>query len=164
VCPKCGTLYNAVSRPPKVEGICDLDGDTLVVREDDREEVVRERLDQYEAQTRPVIEYFRDSGARLFDVDASQRSPGSGFRADSGNAEEYGNRARDGRAVIVRKTRAELEKMRRSGLLVHNILKALGEMVHEGVSTWDLELAAIKMMEGCGSEAGVQELFCAGGG
>ena len=75
VCPKCGTLYNAVSRPPRVEGICDLDGDTLVIREDDREEVVRERLAQYEAQTRPVIEYFRDSGARLFDVDASKDRP-----------------------------------------------------------------------------------------
>ena len=45
VCPKCGTLYNAISQPPKVEGICDLDGAALVVREDDREEVVRERLD-----------------------------------------------------------------------------------------------------------------------
>jgi len=46
-----------------------------VIREDDREEVVRERLAQYEAQTRPVIEYFRDSGARLFDVDASKDRP-----------------------------------------------------------------------------------------
>ena len=36
VCPKCGTLYNSVSRPPKIEGICDLDGTPLVVRDDDR--------------------------------------------------------------------------------------------------------------------------------
>jgi adenylate kinase len=75
VCPKCGTLYNAVSRPPKTEGFCDLDGERLVIREDDREDVVRERLAQYEAQTRPLIEYFRDSGARLFEVDASQDRP-----------------------------------------------------------------------------------------
>jgi len=75
VCPKCGTLYNAVSRPPKTEGICDLDGEALVIREDDREEVVRERLTQYDAQTWPVIEYFRNSGARLFDVDASKDRP-----------------------------------------------------------------------------------------
>ena len=59
VCPKCGTLYNAVSRPPKTEGICDLDGTALVVREDDREEVVRARLEEYEAQTRPLIDYYR---------------------------------------------------------------------------------------------------------
>jgi adenylate kinase len=80
VCPKCGTLYNSVSRPPKVEGICDLDGEKLVVREDDREEVVRERLDQYEAQTRPLIEYFRKSSDRLFEVDASFEKPEDVFR------------------------------------------------------------------------------------
>ncbi len=75
VCPKCGTLYNSVSRPPRTEGICDLDGEKLVVREDDSEPVVRERLAQYEAQTRPLIEYFRNSGARLFEVDASKDRP-----------------------------------------------------------------------------------------
>jgi adenylate kinase len=75
VCPKCGTLYNAVSRPPQREGFCDLDGEALVIREDDREDVVRERLTQYEAQTRPLIEYFRDSGARFFQVDASKDRP-----------------------------------------------------------------------------------------
>jgi adenylate kinase len=75
VCPKCGTLYNSVSRPPRTEGICDLDGEKLVIREDDSEPVVRERLAQYEAQTRPLIEYFRESGARLFEVDASQDRP-----------------------------------------------------------------------------------------
>jgi adenylate kinase family enzyme len=46
-----------------------------VIREDDSEPVVRERLAQYEAQTRPLIEYFRESGARLFEVDASQDRP-----------------------------------------------------------------------------------------
>lgn len=75
VCLKCGTLYNSITKPPKIDSICDLDGETLVVREDDREEVVRERLHQYEAQTRPVIEYFRNSGARLLEVDASKDRP-----------------------------------------------------------------------------------------
>ena len=75
VCPKCGTLYNSVSRPPRTEGICDLDGERLVIREDDSEPVVRERLAQYEAQTSPLIEYFRNSGARLFEVDASKDRP-----------------------------------------------------------------------------------------
>ncbi len=44
VCPKCGTLYNSSSLPPRISGICDLDGEALVIREDDRESVVRERL------------------------------------------------------------------------------------------------------------------------
>ena len=54
--------------------------------------------------------------------------------------------------MIVIKTRSELEKMRRSGMLVHDILKALGEMSAEGVSTWDLEVAAVKMMQDAGAK------------
>jgi adenylate kinase len=75
VCPKCGTLYNAISRPPKTEGVCDLDGTKLVVRDDDREEVVRERLGQYERQTQPLIEFFRATSDRMIEVDASQHAP-----------------------------------------------------------------------------------------
>jgi adenylate kinase len=79
-CPLCGTLYNAVSHPPKVEGKCDLDGMELVIREDDREDVVRERLAQYERQTQPLIEFFRAGGHRLYQVDASTGSPEEVFR------------------------------------------------------------------------------------
>jgi adenylate kinase len=79
VCPKCGTLYNAVSRPPKADGICDLDGETLVIRDDDREEVVRQRLAQYERQTRPLIEFFRATSDRLIEVDASREKPEAVF-------------------------------------------------------------------------------------
>jgi adenylate kinase len=75
VCPKCGTLYNSSSRPSRVPGICDLDGETLVIREDDREEVVRERLEAYEKQTRPLIDFFRSAGHRLIEVDASHGTP-----------------------------------------------------------------------------------------
>jgi adenylate kinase len=75
VCPKCGTLYNSSSRPPRVAGICDLEGETLVIREDDRESVVRERLEAYENQTRPLIDFFRGSGHRLIEVDASEGTP-----------------------------------------------------------------------------------------
>jgi methionyl aminopeptidase len=57
--------------------------------------------------------------------------------------------------MIVIKTRAEMEKMRRSGKLVHDILQALGKMAVEGVSTWDLEVAAAKMMQ----EAGAKPAF-----
>jgi len=80
VCPQCGTLYNAVSRPPKVDGICDLDGMALVVRDDDREDVVRERLNQYEARTRPLIEHLRATSTRFFEVDASRDRPEIVFR------------------------------------------------------------------------------------
>lgn len=83
-CPVCGTLYNATSRPPKVPGVCDLDGAKLVVREDDREEVVRERLDAYEKQTRPLIDYFREKGKLLYEIDASHDSPEAVFQKIEG--------------------------------------------------------------------------------
>jgi methionyl aminopeptidase len=54
--------------------------------------------------------------------------------------------------MIVIKTRAELEKMRRSGKLVYDILQALGKMAAEGISTWDLEVAAVKMMQDAGAK------------
>jgi methionyl aminopeptidase len=57
--------------------------------------------------------------------------------------------------MIVRKSPIELEKMRRSGLLVFEVLKKLGEMAVEGVSTWDLELAADRMI----AEAGARPAF-----
>ncbi len=75
VCPKCGTLYNAISNRPAKEGVCDLDGEALVVREDDRPDVVRERLKEYEELTRPVIEFFGRAGVQLFEVDASEQGP-----------------------------------------------------------------------------------------
>ena len=74
-CPVCGTLYNALSRPPKRRDVCDLEGAGLVIREDDSEIVIRERLDEYERQTRPVLDYFRNAGRRLYEVDANREVP-----------------------------------------------------------------------------------------
>ena len=61
-CPTCGRIYNVHSQPPRVDEICDVDGSKLVTRDDDREEVIRERLDAYERQTQPVAEHYRGLG------------------------------------------------------------------------------------------------------
>ncbi len=58
-CPACGRLYNIHSQPPAVDELCDLDGSKLVMRDDDRAEVISERLAAYENQTRPVADYYR---------------------------------------------------------------------------------------------------------
>jgi len=78
-CPRCGTLYNLVSQPPKADLECDRDGEKLVVRDDDSEAVIRERLDAYERQTRPVLEYFRKAGRRVEEVAAGGDSPDEVF-------------------------------------------------------------------------------------
>lgn len=79
-CPVCETLYNINSKPPRVDELCDLDGQKLVIREDDRESVIRERLDAYERQTRPVLEFFRSAGRRVEEVDASTGTPDKIFQ------------------------------------------------------------------------------------
>jgi len=74
-CPQCGTLYNLFSKPPKVDEVCDLDGTKLVIRADDSAAVIRERLDAYERQTRPLIEFFRQKRRRLLEIDAGSDPP-----------------------------------------------------------------------------------------
>jgi adenylate kinase len=79
-CPRCGTLYNVASQPPKVDELCDLDGQKLAIREDDSEAVIRGRLDAYDRQTRPVLEFYRTAGRRIVEVDASGDPPEEVFR------------------------------------------------------------------------------------
>jgi len=71
ICPIDGTIYNVYSKPPLVDEICDKDGTKLVTRDDDRDEVIRERLDTYERQTKPVAEYYQQLG-RLAVIDGDQ--------------------------------------------------------------------------------------------
>jgi adenylate kinase len=66
-CPVCGRIYNVYFHPPRVADQCDVDGSKLVIRNDDREEVIRERLTAYESQTKPVAEYYERKG-RLVSV------------------------------------------------------------------------------------------------
>jgi len=57
-CPSCKRIFNLISQPPKVAGKCDGDGEDLVTREDDREEVIRQRLETYKAQTGPILQFY----------------------------------------------------------------------------------------------------------
>jgi adenylate kinase len=60
--PKCQAIYNVKYMPPKVEGVCDKCGGKLIVREDETEAVVRNRLKVYDQNTAPLIEYYRAKG------------------------------------------------------------------------------------------------------
>ena len=73
ICPVCQRTYNLNSQPPRHDGVCDQDGASLQQRPDDCEEAIRERLLAYEAQTAPLIDYYREE-ARFLDVDGD-RSP-----------------------------------------------------------------------------------------
>ena len=88
-CPTCGRIYNVHFQPPKVEGICDVDGGRLVVRPDDTDAVVAERLKAYERQTLPLVAYYKAKG-QLVDVDGNQAVESVAAQALS--AIENGNR------------------------------------------------------------------------
>ncbi len=71
MCKSTGRIYHLVYNPPKVEGIDDETGEALFQRDDDKEEAILNRLEVYEAQTAPLIEYYRSRG-KLIDIDASK--------------------------------------------------------------------------------------------
>ncbi|MEJ2653804.1 MAG: adenylate kinase [Acidihalobacter sp.] len=61
-CTNCGAVFNAYTNPPKTENVCDHCGGELQHRTDDNEETISARLDVYDAQTKPLIEYYTDRG------------------------------------------------------------------------------------------------------
>lgn len=61
-CPKCQATYHVVSHPPKKEGICDKCGTALGIRDDDRPEVVRQRIAVYHKQTEPIVNHYKNKG------------------------------------------------------------------------------------------------------
>jgi len=70
-CLACGATYHIVHIPTKVEGICDRCGKELVLRDDDKPETVKKRLDVYHAQTQPLIDYYNGE-KKLVEVDGTQ--------------------------------------------------------------------------------------------
>ena len=61
-CPKCKAGYHVRNLPPKVEGVCDVCGEKLVIRKDDNPETVKDRLVVYHRETEPLIAFYRDKG------------------------------------------------------------------------------------------------------
>lgn len=71
VCPSCGASYHIKFNPPTYDGKCDLCGSDVIQRKDDTEETVKERLDVYENQTQPLIDFYKNK-KQLSVVDGTQ--------------------------------------------------------------------------------------------
>ena len=69
VCKSCGAVYHLINIPPKKEGVCDVDGGELYQRVDDSEDTILNRLEVYDKQTAPLIDFYRQQGL-LRDIDA----------------------------------------------------------------------------------------------
>jgi len=61
----CQAIYNTRFKPSKVEGVCDICGSETIQRDDETEEVILQRLETYEQQTAPLIEYYQNEGAMI---------------------------------------------------------------------------------------------------
>jgi len=64
-CEECKSVFHLTAQPPRVEGVCDRCGGTLVLREDDRPESIRVRMSAYETSTRPLKDYYERRGLLL---------------------------------------------------------------------------------------------------
>jgi len=64
-CPGCGAVYHVTASPPRTTGACDRDGGALVLREDDRPENVRKRMDEYARKTEPLKRFYAGRGLLL---------------------------------------------------------------------------------------------------
>ena len=73
-CLNCGEIYNVKFKPPKVEGICDVCGNEIVQRDDETEEAIENRLEVYNEQTAPLVEFYRNEGL-LVSVQTSELEP-----------------------------------------------------------------------------------------
>lgn len=69
VCPKCGASYHITTLPPIKEGICDTCGSELIIRKDDNKDSLKVRLDEYNKQTAPLIEYYKSKN-KLVEINA----------------------------------------------------------------------------------------------
>lgn len=70
-CPKCGATYHVKYNPPKVEGICDICGETLKQRADDCEDTAKTRLQVYHAETAPLVDFYRFKN-QLININGNQ--------------------------------------------------------------------------------------------
>lgn len=71
ICPTCGKTYHEIYNPPKVAGICDIDGSKLYQREDDKRETVENRLNVNLKQTKPLLTFYKEKG-KLRDVNGDR--------------------------------------------------------------------------------------------
>ena len=72
VCKNCGATYHVTNIPPKVEGVCDSCGGTLYQRDDDTAETVGNRIEVYNQQTKPLIDYYEKAG-NIYHLDGSMK-------------------------------------------------------------------------------------------
>ena len=138
-------MYHTEYAPPEVEGVCDDCGGELYRRTDDSPDTVRNRLFVYYKQTSPLVGYyFAHNVLATLDGDRDMDA----VQADLVDAVKLKYRVDRGSAVIVLNNQAEIAEMREAGRIVARVHEAMREMVRPGVTTYDLDVRARKIIRG----------------
>ena len=132
-CAENGHVFHVEFNPPEQEGVCDLDGSELIVRDDDKPEVIRNRLEHYHEKTEPLVDYY-DQRSVLRRIDGTA-APGRGRRGDPPHPGDDAAGAGRGHLapcrgasvyrMIIRKTPEQIEKMAAAGDILVRCLKML---------------------------------------
>ena len=163
-CAENGHVFHVEFNPPEQEGVCDVDGSALIVRDDDKPEVIRHRLEHYHEKTEPLIDYY-DSQSLLRRIDGDA-SPGRGRRRDpphcwrrcgSKTRGDLGRRSSVYR-MIVTKTPEQVEQMAAAGEILVRCLQMLAAKARPGVTTEELDAGRREVHPLAGRGAGLQGL------
>ena len=142
----CGANYS-VSTPPKVNWICDVCGGEVIQREDDTEDAIGRRLELYERQTAPLIEWYESRG-QLAKV-SGVGSPDAVLRRVIRAVEDTAGQGEG----PMRRNAEEIAKMRRAGRVVAEMHEATREAAKPGVTTAELDAVAREVLERRGAKS-----------
>ena len=110
-CEENGHVFHLEFNPPEKEGVCDIDGSPLMIRDDDKPEVIKHRLEQYRSKTEPLIEYYEERGIlqpvngvqapdvveeKIHGADRDDQAGGRGLMYRGGSSEDAGRAGGDG--------------------------------------------------------------------
>ena len=129
-CVGCGATYHLVYNPTKTEGVCDVCGEKLILRDDDKPETVQKRLDVYHEQTQPLIDYYKKAGC-LVEMDGTLD-----INVVFENVVKI--LGAENMAVTIKSER-EIELMREAGRILAITHEELGKAIKPGMSTLDID-------------------------
>ena len=158
VCVDCGANYSTAA-PPLVNWTCDVCGGEVVQRQDDTEEAIERRLNLYEEETAPLLDWYKEREL-LVEVNGTG-SPDAVTRRvvgaiDALRAQGPGRWTRGGEGV--RRNEDELNKMRRAGKVVAEMHEKTREAARPGVTTLELDAVAREVLERRGATSNFLEL------
>ena len=154
-CEAEGHVYHVEFNPPKVEGVCDIDGSPLIVRDDDKPDVIRKRLATYHEKTEPLVAYYDGQGRPRTGRRRARAGRGHGRAARHPRRGRLlvvaAPRSSNVHPMIIRKTPEQVDQMAAAGDILVRTMKVLKSKARPGITTLELDEAAEKFIRSQGA-------------